>query len=143
VGDVAERGGFGMDAALDRGVLRGQAERVPAERVQDVETLEPLQARHDVADDVIADVPDVRVPRRVGEHLEAIEFRLRPIFGHFKRPGLRPVRLPLPVQFLRVIFGHGDHSRITYAPEPTANLAAGIGRYGEYCPPRRRHVEPG
>jgi hypothetical protein len=56
----------------------------------------------------------MRVPRRVGEHLQAIKLRLRPIFGHFKRLGLRPVRLPFLVQFLRVIIGHGDHSRIAY-----------------------------
>jgi hypothetical protein len=34
---------------------------LPAERVQDVEAAHPFHARADVADDVIADVPDVRV----------------------------------------------------------------------------------
>src|SRR4030095_5516059 len=33
VGDVAARGGLGMDAALDRGVLGREAGRVPAERL--------------------------------------------------------------------------------------------------------------
>ena len=127
VGDVAERGRFGVDAALDRGVLRGQAERVPPERVQDVETLQPLQPRDDVADDVVANVPDVRVPGGIREHFEAVELRLRRIFGDFKGAGLGPVRLPFPVQFLRVIFGHGDPSRITYRPRPT-NHRNGIGR---------------
>ncbi len=103
-----------MDAALDRRVFGGQPERVPAKRVQDVETLQPLQPRDDVADDVVADVPDVRVPGRVGEHLEAVELRLRGVFGDFKRPGLGPVRLPFLVEFLRMIIGHGDHSRIAY-----------------------------
>jgi len=62
VRDVAEGGCFGVDAALDRGVFRGQAERVPPERMEDVETLQPFQPRDDVADDVVANVPDVRVP---------------------------------------------------------------------------------
>ena len=76
VGDVLERPGLGMRAVLDRGVLGRQAERVPAERMQDVEAAHALHARDDVADHVVADVADVRVPRRVGEHLEAVELRL-------------------------------------------------------------------
>ena len=51
-----------MDAALDCGVLCRQAERVPSERMKDVETLQPLQPGDDVADDVVADVTHVRVP---------------------------------------------------------------------------------
>ena len=41
----------------------------------------PLHPRHDVADDVVADVPDVRVARRIREHLEAVELRPRRIVG--------------------------------------------------------------
>ena len=76
VGDVLERPRLGMDVVLDRGVLGRQAERVPAERMQHVEAAHPLRARDDVADHVVADVPDVRVPGRVREHLEAVELRL-------------------------------------------------------------------
>ena len=68
---------LGVRAGLDRGVLRRQAERVPAERMQHVEAAHPLRARHHVADDVVADVADVRVARRVGEHLQAVELRPR------------------------------------------------------------------
>jgi hypothetical protein len=53
---------LGMDAVLDRGVLRRQAERVPSERMQHVVAAHALRARHHVADDVVADVADVRVP---------------------------------------------------------------------------------
>src|SRR5688572_28028836 len=121
-----------MNAALDRGVLGRQAERVPAERMQHVETLEPFQPRDDIPDDVVADVADARVSRRIREHLKAIELRLRAIFGHFKRLSFRPVRLPFPVQFLRVIFGHDDHSRIAYgagapAGGPTMRTASSGG----------------
>jgi hypothetical protein len=51
-----------MDAVLDGRVLGRQAERIPPERVQHVEALQPLQPRDHVADDVVAHVPDVRVP---------------------------------------------------------------------------------
>ena len=62
VGDVLERPGLRVRAVLDCGVLGRQAERVPAERMQDVEPAHPLHARNDVADHVVADVADVRVP---------------------------------------------------------------------------------
>ena len=62
VGDVVERRLLGVGAGLDRGVLRRQTEGVPTERMQHVEAAHPLGPRHDVADDVIADVTDVRVP---------------------------------------------------------------------------------
>ncbi len=62
VGDVVERRLLGMGAGLDRGVLGRQTEGVPTERMQHVEAAHPLGPRHDVADDVVADVTDVRVP---------------------------------------------------------------------------------
>ena len=77
VGDVVERRCLRVRAGLDRGVLGRQAERVPAERVQHVEAAHPLHARHHVADDVVADVSDVRVSGRVREHLQAVELRPR------------------------------------------------------------------
>ena len=85
VGDVLERPLLGMGAVLDRGVLRRQAKCVPAERVQHVEATHPFHARDNVADHVIADVADVRVPRRVREHFEAVELRPGGIFGDLKR----------------------------------------------------------
>ena len=68
---------LGVDAVLDRRVLGRQAEGVPAERMQHVVAAHPLGARHHVADDVVADVADVRVPGRVREHLEAVVLGLR------------------------------------------------------------------
>ncbi len=90
VGDVGAGGLLGMDPALDRGVLRRQAERVPPERVQDVEALHPLGARHHVADDVVANVADVRMPRRIGEHLQAVELRAATDRRRPRRRGARP-----------------------------------------------------
>ena len=44
---------------LDRGVLGGQAERIPAHRVQNVVILHPAKPSQRVADRVVADVPHV------------------------------------------------------------------------------------
>ena len=90
VRDVLERPFLGMRAVLDRGVLGRQAERVPAERMQHVEAAHPLHARDDVANHVVADVPDVGVPRGVGEHLEAVVLRPGGVLGHFERARRRP-----------------------------------------------------
>ena len=92
VGDVFERPGLGVRAVLDRGVLGGQAERVPAERMQDVEAAHALHAGDDVTDHVVADVSDVGVARRVGEHLEAVELRLLGILGDLEGAVVAPLR---------------------------------------------------
>jgi len=49
--------------------------------MQQFEAAHPLHARHHVADDVVADVPDVRVPGRIREHLEAVKLLARRIGG--------------------------------------------------------------
>ena len=97
---------FGMGAVLDRGVLGRQAEGVPAERMQHVEAAHPLHARDDVADHVVADVADVRVPRRVGEHLEAVELRLGRVLGDLEGRARPPAVLPLLLDCLGLVVGH-------------------------------------
>ena len=106
VGDVGERRRLGMNAALDGRVFGRQAERVPAERMQHVVAAQPLRARHDVADDVVADVSDMRVTRRIREHLETVELRPRRIFSDLERARARPAFLPLLVECLRFVVGH-------------------------------------
>ena len=96
----------GMRAVLDGGVLGRQAERVPAERMQDVEAAHPLHARDDVADHVVADVPDVRVPGRVREHLEAVELRPGGILGDLEGARVAPAVLPLLLDCLGLVVGH-------------------------------------
>src|SRR5439155_916778 len=95
VADVAERRLLRVRARFDRGVLRGQAERVPSEGVEDVVAAHAAGACSDVADGVVADVPHVRVTRRVREHIEAVELRPARIDLDFKCAGLSPARLPL------------------------------------------------
>ena len=117
VRDVVERRRFRVRAGLDRGVLGRQAERVPPERVQHVEAAHPLGARHHVADDVVADVADVRVAGRVREHFEAVVLRARRIDVDLERPGRGPVRLPLLVELLGFVVGHeGDALILNYNP---------------------------
>jgi hypothetical protein len=104
--DVAERRFFRMRAALDGGVFRRQAERIPAERVQHVEPAQALHPRHDVTDDVVADVSHVRVPGRVREHLQAVELRALRIGGDFEGTVGGPLLLPLFIEKRRLEIGH-------------------------------------
>ena len=51
-----------MDVVFDGGVFGGQAEGVPPHGVHDVEPLHALEARHHVADGVVAHMAHVQVP---------------------------------------------------------------------------------
>ncbi len=64
-----------MDPALDRRVLGGKPERVPADRVQDVVSLHPPEPRDRVAAAERLRVPQVEVPGGVREHVERVEAR--------------------------------------------------------------------
>ncbi len=106
VGDVGERPGLGVGGVLDRGVLGRKAEGVPAERMQHVEAAHPLHAGEHVADHVVAEVPHVRVPRRVREHLQTVELRPGVVLRHFEGTLAPPAFLPLPFDCLGFVIGH-------------------------------------
>ena len=80
---------------LDGGVLRRQAEGVPAHRVQHVETAHALEPREEIADGVDADVAHVNAARGVREHLEAVELRAARVFDGAELFALVPDTLPL------------------------------------------------
>ena len=107
VGDVVERPALGVGAVLDGRVLGRHAERVPAERMQHVVPLHPPGPGDHVADHVVADVTDVRVAGRVGEHHEAVELGAVGILGHLERAGGPPPLLPLPLDSLGIVVAHG------------------------------------
>ena len=65
-----------MDLALDCRVLGRHAEGVPAHRMQHRKAHRPLHPRHHVAHRVVADVAHMDAPRRIGEHLQHVVFRL-------------------------------------------------------------------
>ena len=108
----------GMLAGLD-GVLFGrQTERVPAHRMEDVESVQSLVARDDVGGGVTFGMADVESrAARVGEHVEHVELRLTRIevrfagIGRVKCAGLIPDRLPLRLQAIeRIRFAALIHS---------------------------------
>jgi hypothetical protein len=61
------------DPVLHRGVLGRQPEGVPPHRHQDVPALHPQVPVHHVVDGVVAHVPHVQLPGRVGQHRDAVE----------------------------------------------------------------------
>ena len=102
-GDVVVSPFGGMDATLDRRVLRRQPKGVPAHRVQHVVTLGAHIAGDDVAHRVIAHMAHVDAPRRVGEHLKNIVFRTWVILGGHEDPPPLPFGLPMLLAFRRVV----------------------------------------
>ena len=128
VGDVLERPRLGVHAALDGGVLGRQAERVPAERVQDVEAAHALHARDDVADHVVADVSDVGVPGGIGEHLQAVELRPGVVFSDFEGPLPPPAFLPFLLDCLGFVVGHDPLIIVHARRVPAAARASATAR---------------
>src|SRR3989454_433606 len=90
----------GVNAVLDGRVLGGQAEGVPAHRVEHVEAAHRLVAGEEGADRVVAHVTHVNAPGRARKHLEAVELRAARVFGDAELlpllPGPLPLRLDLP-----------------------------------------------
>ena len=91
-------------ARLDGVLLGGQAEGVVSHRVQDVEALEPLVARVDVRGDVAQRVPDVQArSRRIGEHVQHIEFGPRGVRFHLVGLVRPPAALPFGLDLLEIV----------------------------------------
>ncbi len=103
VGDVVAGPLRGRDGVLDRGVLGGQAECVPAHGLQDVAALHAHVTGERVADGVVAHVPHVQLPARVGEHAQAVVLRLRGVLAREERAGGFPLRLDLRLDFSRFV----------------------------------------
>ncbi len=93
-GDVLVGPGARRDLALHRGVLGRQPERVPAHRVQHVVAARAHEAGEHVAHGVVAHVPHVDAPRRIGEHLQHVVFRARVVVPRGEDAPLVPHLLP-------------------------------------------------
>ena len=105
LGDVLARGDRGMLAGLDRVLLRGQTERIPAHRMQHVEAAHAFVARQDVGGGVTFRMSDVQPgAARIREHVEDVEFRFRRIevflarIGRVKQLPLIPKALPFGLE---------------------------------------------
>ena len=89
-----------VDMVFDRVVFRGQAERVPAHRVQDIVAFHAALPRNDVKRGIGTRMPDVKpLARRVGELDKRVIFRFGKVIGGreglFVVPDLLPFRLDL------------------------------------------------
>jgi len=97
-------GPFGrVDAARHGGILGRHAKRVPAHGVKHVEALGAFVAGDDIAHGVIAHMPHMNPPRRVGEHLKHIIFGLAGILIGEEQVFVVPQFLPVGFAFPRVV----------------------------------------
>ena len=93
-----------MDPVFDGRVFRRHAERVPADRMQDVKALHTFIARHDIADGVVAYMPHMDFSRRVGKHLQQVVFLFRRVFSYLEGFFLFPFFLPFLFDGRRIVF---------------------------------------
>ncbi len=112
--DVLVGRDLGVRARLDRVLLGGEAERVEAHRVQDVEALRALVAAEDVRGGVALGVADVQAGAGgVREHVQRVELGLRGEVDRGEGLLLLPAGLPLLFDFGEVVVGgaHGGPPR--------------------------------
>ena len=88
---------------LDGGVFRGQTEGVPANGMQDVETLHRHEAGQRVADGIVAHVAHVNVAGRIRQHFQHVVFGPPGLGLGVKQLLLRPALLPLGFNILRIV----------------------------------------
>ena len=128
----------GLGAALDGRVLGGQAEGVPADRVQHVVAAVTPEARDHVDVGVALGVTHVQVARGVREHAEHVLARARVLVAAgAERVGLGPARLPLLLGRVRVVAS---------AFSGRSGVGRGLGHVGnqsEGCRGHRKRESPG
>ena len=111
-GDRLLRGLARVLAGLDRVVLRGQAERVVAHRVQHPHAVAAAEVGDRVTDAVVLQMPHVGLARRIREHLEHVR-AWRPIGVIRDFPGAfaLPDLLPLALDLVRLVTVLGHEAR--------------------------------
>ena len=105
---VLLRGDRRVRARFHGVLLGGEAESVPAHRMQHVEALHALVAAKNIRGRVALRMPNVQTrPAWIGEHVEAVELLLAlGMVGRLERLVLKPVLLPLLLDFRVVVFSH-------------------------------------
>ncbi len=99
-----------LDAPLDRGLLGRLAETVPADRMQDIESAQPLVPGQGVADGVVAHVAHVQKAGWIRQHLERVKLGSRIVLTRFKGTRLNPTLLPFRFDVFGKIFLVHDSS---------------------------------
>ena len=94
-----------MGAGLDRVLFGGQAERVPAEGMQDVEAFHALVTGDDIAGRITFRMPDVQaLAARIGEHIQDVVFGPGIIaIRRLECPGFFPDFLPLLLNVAKIV----------------------------------------
>ncbi len=103
VGDVVPRPLRRRHPVGHGGVLGGQAEGVPAHRLQDVQALHALVVVERVVDRVVAHVPHVQLARRVREHAHVVVLGLGGGVGRHEGAGVGPLFLDLRLEGLGLV----------------------------------------
>ena len=115
LGDVLVGPGAGIDAPLDRRVLRRQTEGIPAHRMQHGPAAQALHPGDHVGDHIVAHMAHVQAPRGIGEHRQGViglggvgRSRARRLGGQGQRLAL-PALLPELLDHLRPVAGGIGH----------------------------------
>jgi hypothetical protein len=104
IGEVGLRVGRGVRAGFHGMLLGGEAERIPADRMQDVETLRALVAGEDVGGGVSFGMTNVQPrARRIRKHVEHVELRLRRVVLGAERTMSFPEGLPVRLYLMEVV----------------------------------------
>ncbi len=101
--DVLHRPLEGVDAALDGGVLRGEAEGVKAIGMQDVIAPHAHIAGMDIGGNIVIPVADMEVAGGIGEHGKGVPLGAGVVVPDLVKLIVGPLLLPLLFYFLRVI----------------------------------------
>ena len=100
----------GVNAVLDRELLSRKPKGIEAHGVKDVESLDTLEAGHNVGSDVTEGVPHVKPdPGRIRKHVQHIVLRTTGVVFRLKDLVLVPVGTPFvldPRYLSLVVFSH-------------------------------------
>jgi hypothetical protein len=86
--------------------FRREVRRRPSPSVQHIEAVHHAIARHSVADSVVTNVPDVQSARRVGEHIQIVEFGFFGVESSFEEDFARPISPAISVDFFGIVMIH-------------------------------------
>ena len=132
VGDVGLGGDPRVLAGFHRVLLGRKTKRIPPHRMQHVEALSPAIACQDICRRVALGMPDMQTcPRRVGEHVENVEFRRQ--IGSRRRPARQIMAQPEGVGFRNVVSRVPRPEGLLCRPVP---LPPGFNQMERVLPPR-------